>query len=674
MFLNTIGTLHSQFFYMRKLYCVLFLIIVAAPVFAQDDSLKVKDLEEVIVSTGQYRPQSVKNSVYQVRVISAEQIRKQAAAKLQDVLSSQLNIRFSQDLATGGSDITMMGLSGQNVKILIDGVPMIGRQGTSNEININQIEVNSIERIEIIEGPMSVIYGADALAGVINIITKKPGREKFAINARVQEETVGKEYGWNEGIHNQYLGASGQYKNWYASGGIGRNLFQGWKDTATGRELTWHKKDQIVGNAVVGYRNSRLNVYYRLDGLDEIITNPANLPGGNQPAVDQDYITDRLMQQLQASYKFNKRLSANALASYTHFTRQVYSTLFYPNGDVRIATAPGLQTISTFNGFTFRGTAVYTPSSFISFQPGVDINTESGDGERIKTGVQRITDYSFFLTSEITPASWINIRPGLRVVKNSVYDAPPVIPSINTKILLSRNVDLRLAYARGFRAPSLRELYYDFFDASHSIKGNPNLEAEHSNSFTGSLTWNAIRKKQTRFNTTLSGFYNDVTNMIGYAADPANPTVTTYVNIAKYKTRGASLTGQLIAGNLDASLGIGYTGRYNDYSEVDKDLPTFKWSPELTSIVSYSFPKLGLSANIYYKLTGKLPYYQQVTENGQTEIRLAETEAYHWADFTLNKKLLKVLTINAGIRNLFDVTAIANSAVSGGAHSSAGAR
>lgn len=658
---------------MRKIYTLL-LFIVTAPAFAQEDSLKVKELGEVIVSTGQYKPQSVKNSVYQVRVIGGEQIRKQSATKLQDVLNSQLNIRFSQDLATGGSDITMMGLSGQNVKVLIDGVPMTGRQGTSNEININQVEVNSIERIEIIEGPMSVIYGADALAGVINIITKKASREKFAINARVQEETVGKEYGINEGIHNQYLGASGRYKNWYASGGIGRNLFQGWKDTATGRELTWHKKDQIVGNAVVGYRNERLNVYYRLDGLDEVITNPANFPAGNQPAIDQDYITDRLMQQLQASYKFSNKLSANALASYTHFTRQVYSTLYYPDGDVRVATAPGLQSIATFDGFTFRATAVYTPSSFISFQPGVDINTESGDGERIKAGVQRINDYAFFLTSEITPKAWINIRPGIRVIQNSVYDAPPVIPSINTKFLLAHDLDLRLAYARGFRAPSIRELYYDFFDASHSIAGNPNLEAEHSNSFTGSLTWNTVRTKTVKLNTTLSGFYNDVSNMIGYAADAANPTVTTYVNIAKYKTRGGTLTGQLIAGNLDASLGFGYTGRYNEYSEMDKDLPSFKWSPEITSIISYGFPKIGFSANLYYKFTGKLPYYQQVTENGQTQIRLAETEGYHWADLTLNKKLFRLLTVNAGIRNLFDVTAIANSAVSGGAHSSTGAR
>src|SRR4030095_11076164 len=158
-----------------------------------------------------------------------------------------------------------------------------------------------IERVELIEGPMSVIYGADALGGVINIITKKPKSEQYSVGVRLHEEIVGKEYGFDRGIHNQYLNASGSYKNWYVSGGIGRNLFSGWKDSAIGRELLWHKKKQIVRKSILGYRKTKLNVYYRCDGLDEIITNPAN-PTGSQPAIDQDYMTDRGMHQVQAAY------------------------------------------------------------------------------------------------------------------------------------------------------------------------------------------------------------------------------------------------------------------------------------------------------------------------------------------------------------------------------------
>lgn len=654
-----------------KYSCLPVLVFIAGNSFAQSED-KVVEMDSVVVATGQYRPQSVKNSVYNIRVISAEQLQKLAASKLQDVLNTQLNIRFSQDLSTGGSNINMLGLSGQNVKILLDGVPMIGRQGTSNEININQIDINSIERIEIIEGPMSVVYGADALAGVINIITKRPKTDRIGVNANVLEETVGKEYGLRQGIHNQYLGVSASYKKWYINGGVGRNLFNGWKDTLTGRELAWHKKDQIVANALVGYRTERLNIYYRLDGLDEIITNPANLPEGAGPALDQDYITDRLMQQIQATYTFNDRLFANALGSYTHFTRQVYSTLFYPNGDVRASTAPGTQSLSTFNGATVRANVVYKVTNAIAFQSGIDINSEEGDGERMKAGKQKIEDYALFVTAEIKPVSRINIKPGVRFIKNSVYEAPPVVPSLDAKVALANNIDLRLAYARGFRAPSLRELYYDFFDASHSIIGNPDLEAEHSNSFTGSLTWKFFDKEHLKFNSVLNGFYNNITNMIGFAASPSNSAVTTYMNIDHYKTRGASLVNELRLNHFNASLGFGYTGRYNQYSEEDHATSEFKWSPEVTAIASYNFQEIGLVANLFYKYTGKLPYYQQVSDGTSERIRLAETSGYHWADLTMNKKLGKLVVLNAGVRNLFGITTISNTAVGEGAHSTTG--
>ena len=64
-----------------------------------------------------------------------------------------------------------MGMSGNNVKILLDGIPLIDRGATKQ--SLSQLDVNSIERVEIVEGPMSVVYGTDALAGVINIITKR---------------------------------------------------------------------------------------------------------------------------------------------------------------------------------------------------------------------------------------------------------------------------------------------------------------------------------------------------------------------------------------------------------------------------------------------------------------------------------------------------------------------
>jgi len=640
---------------MKYVLLILFSFSISALSFAQTDS-SIVPLSEVVV-TGQYKPQSVKNSVYQVRVITARQIKMAAPAKLQDVLSTQLNIRFSQDNATGGSNINMLGLSGQNVKILVDGVPMFGRQGISNEININQIDVNSIERIEIIEGPMSVIYGADALAGVINIITKKRTSLPYSISAGVQEESAGKEYGLKQGSHNQFISLRATKNHWYAGAGFNHNMFNGWKDTATGRELSWHKKQQISGNAFLGYQTPKLNVYYRLDGLHETITNPANLPLGGEPALDQDYISNRLMHQFQATYSFQPKLILNSSFSYTHYTREVYSTLYYPNGDVRLATAPGLQSFSTLNGYTARASVVYQPIKKITFQPGIDINIESGDGERIKAGNHQINDYAFFLTSEIAPVKWINIKPGVRFIHNSVYKASPVIPSLNIKAAPTDKLTVRLAYARGFRSPSMRELYFDFFDASHSITGNPNLEAELSNSITASVDYLFINKPDVSWKSSLNGFYNDVTNMIDYASIPGS-TVITYMNVDKYKTRGFTLINELTYHQLKINIGAGYTARFNQYSESDSTVPSFRWSPEINSNISYNFKKAGLSINLFYKYTGKLPSYLESVSGGGHGVAVAETGDYHWADISISKKLFNVLRLHAGIRNLFNVKSV----------------
>src|SRR5690606_10352774 len=99
-----------------------------------------------------------------------------------------------------------------------------------------------------------------------------------------------------------------------------------------------------------------------------------------------------------------------------------------------------------------------------------------------------------------------------------VYDAPPVIPSLNAKWAINNHLYFRASYARGFRSPSLRELYFNFFDASHQLIGNENLEAETSNSFNASFSWGKTSPSKVFYSAVLGGFYNDVKNLIDYAA------------------------------------------------------------------------------------------------------------------------------------------------------------
>ncbi|MCX3265536.1 TonB-dependent receptor plug domain-containing protein [Pedobacter agri] len=670
-----------------KIYLFIVLSLFGFIAVAQEikgDTTKANELKDVVV-TGQFGPQSMKSSVYNVRTISSEKIRLRGAVNLQQVLNTELGFRFSNDLTLGTTDVTIMGMTGRNVKVLLDGVPMIDRSDTRE--SLNQIDINTIERIEIVEGPMSVVYGSDALAGVINIITKQAGKSLVNVTARIQEETVGKEYGAfsDKGNHIQNVGLSWRNNGWSAVAGLTHNDFAGWniKPSTTSREIVdqdlangsrWKPKEQWLANTKIGYRNENFNIWYRLDGLHEEIVSRGGMNTLNYIAEWQTYKTKRYTNQLQSEWSVNSQLQITAIAGYSDLTRltRTINHNFSTGADV-LSTEQGKQDTAKFNSTIFRAIAQYIVSPKVSLQPGVEYNRDAASGQRIN-GSPVINDYAFFLSSEIKPIKGINIRPGLRLIKNSIYPAPPIIPSLNTKFSLNDYFDLRLAYARGFRSPALRELYYDFVDASHNIIGNPNLKAEESNSFNGSLTWTGMNTTELQFRSTLAGFYNLFKNRITFAQSSQDATMTTLFNVLKYKTTGFTLDNTIIYKNLNATIGASYIGRYNDQLENNPDLtiPEFAWSPEITATILYNLPKIKANISLFYKYSGAVPSYQSVGTS-TTDYQLVEIGGFSLADLMLNKSIYKYFTINAGVKNLFDVTRLSNtSTASGGAHSTGG--
>lgn len=667
-----------------KIYLSIVLSLCGFVTVAQEikvDTAKANDLKEVVI-TGQFGPQSLRTSVYNVKTISAERIKLRAANTVQQVLNTELGFRFSNDLTLGTTDVALMGMTGRNVKILLDGVPLVDRSDARE--SLNQIDINTVERIEIVEGPMSVVYGTDALAGVINIITKNPGKALLSVNARLQEETAGNEYNLLNGAgqHNQNLSVSWQQKGWSVLVGASHNEFGGWnlapKDAFLQEfslyQNQWKPKEQWLGNTKIGYRNQNFNIWYRLDGVKEDIDSRFGINPSTFEGKLATYTTKRYNQQLQTEWKINSKLQLSTIAGYTDLQRSTHTVIRnFTNNSERLSPDKGEQDTAKFNNAIFRATAIYSLSPSVSFQPGFEYNRDAASGQRIN-GSPVINDYAAFVSAEIKLTDGISVRPGVRFIKNSVYDAPPVIPSLNTKFQLTKALDLRLGYARGFRSPALRELYYDFVDASHTIFGNPDLKAEQSNSFNGSLAWSGIHKGDIQFRSTLSGFYNLFKNRIIFAASPQDNSVTSLFNVSKYKTTGGTLDNTLIYKNLQATLGLSYIGRYNEFSESKAfETPEFTWATEINSNITYTFSKINTGISLFYKYTGSLPSYQSVTSNNEQIIKLVKIGAFHTADLMLNKNLFKSLTINAGIKNLFNVTQLSNtSTASGGAHSTGG--
>ncbi|GAA4213498.1 TonB-dependent receptor [Pedobacter jeongneungensis] len=667
-----------------KIYLSIALSLCGFVTVAQEikvDTTKANDLKDVVV-TGQYGPQTLRNSVYNIRTITAERIKLRAATNVQQVLNTELGFRFSNDLTLGTTDVSLMGMTGRNIKILLDGVPMADRSDARE--SLNQIDINTIDRIEIVEGPMSVIYGTDALAGVINIITKRgAGKSLLNLSARVQEESAGNEYEAlsGKGNHIQNISANWKNNNWNILAGFTHNEFGGWNlasKTATIQEVSavpnrWKPKEQFLANTKIGYSNHNFNIWYRLDGLKEDIDVRNGLNPNTFKGLLQTYTTHRYTQQLQSEYKINNTLQLSAIAGFTNLDRATRTVIHdFTNNTEELSLGAGEQDVARFNSAIFRATAVYTLNKMVSFQPGVEYNRDAASGQRI-SGSPVISDYAAFISSELKFGKGINIRPGFRFIKNSVYNAPPVIPSLNTKFKLNDQLDLRLAYAKGFRSPALRELYYDFVDASHTIYGNPNLKAEKSDSFNASIAWAGISSEDLSFKSTLAGFYNKFKNRIIFDFDPANPTVTTLLNIENFKTTGGTLDNTLNFKSLQANIGVSYIGTYHDYSEAQDFAGTkILWSPEITANLTYGFPKIDANVSVFFKYTGKKPGFQK---SSTPELYKETTiSGFSFADLMLNKILFSSLTINAGVKNLFNVTQLSNSSTAtGGAHSTGGA-
>src|SRR6185312_10270981 len=167
----------------KKMKCKIigaFLLSASSTIYAQDSA---KILNEVIV-TSTKAPVKQTETGKVVNVITQEQLQKSFGKTLGDVLNEQPGIIINGAENTLGTNQTVYtrGASAGNTLILLDGVPLYDASGISSEFDLNNFALDDIERIEILKGSQSTLYGSDAVAGVINIITKKSGKKPLNLN------------------------------------------------------------------------------------------------------------------------------------------------------------------------------------------------------------------------------------------------------------------------------------------------------------------------------------------------------------------------------------------------------------------------------------------------------------------------------------------------------------
>jgi len=603
-------------------------------------------LDQVVV-TGQFRPQPVDKSIYKINVIDSRQIQLKGANTMGDLLRNELSFQYRSE-GVLGDFIRIKGLSGEYVKVLIDGMPVTGR--VADRIDLGQLTLNNVDHIEVLEGPMSVVYGSNALAGAINIITSDHSAKKMSLSAETYYESIGT-YNVNAGFSTR----AGRH-NFSVNGA--RNFFSGWGPVDTSRYKTWKPKLQYQAGLGYQYHKNQLKTSIYSDFLNEELHDPGALTMDNlfEKALDGYHFTTRWNSRANLTNVFNNDFVLNLQAGHSYYQKR---KITYLNDLVNLrktkANDPDFHDTTTFQMISARGFVSNIPGRKFEYQNGFDLNYEFAYGKRTG-GYREITDLSGFLNFIYRPIQILSIQPGLRVMYNSNYHAP-LIYGISLKYNPA-SFTFRASYAKGFRAPSLKQLYLQFIDNNHEIHGNENLKAETADNLLLSATYDLVKKRHA-VNAELSFFYNSIDNAIQLAINTDRPGWGMYFNVEghEYITKGAEARIRYRHSPfLTVNAGVITTGRVKLDSRN-----SFDYSTDLVCSASYLFDKPGIQLALFYKYTDE---YLEFTGNYNAEGQLSGIaqqfmDDYHMLDATVTKSFFRDrLNLVAGFKNIFNVTMV----------------
>ncbi len=596
-------------------------------------------LQDIVV-TGQVKNIIAEKSIYKIGVLNTNTLKNIAANNVADAINTQTNFFLQQDNILG-STINMQGIGGQNIKILLNGVPVNGRE--NGNIDLGQMNLANVDRIEIVKGPMSVLYGTDALGGVINIISKAMVQarklEVFSYN-----ESVGK--------FNQHIVAGFSKKRHSLQATIGRNFFTGalFADSFS-RSQIWKPKQQYTADANYTFSTSKGRLIYMPTFIQEKIINlgtPVVDPFGAF-ATDEYYTTTRFANTLLADWELDsnhKFTLSNSVSIYNRKKNRFGKDLVA--GTEQITLGRGDQDTSTFIDFNSRGFYNTQPNNKSSIMIGYEVAVQKANSGKLANQKQTIADVAAYVTMPFIVQKKLSIQPAVRVATNSFYKAP-ITPSIHLRWALPMQIVVRASYARGFRAPSLKELYLTFVDVNHNVTGNTNLlpEKSHQVQIHSDATLLAIANKKISLGNSL--YFNAIKNQIVLASTNAGGNSFSYANVDEFKNISIENNLQIVSNKYKSNYGI--TINHILTADSNKGFTNL----EIFTTQSLPLPFWGFVANANYRFISKQALVT-IGALGKNASYTSYLPAMHFADANVSKNFSKQnVTLQLGIKNIFGI-------------------
>lgn len=630
------------------------------------------DLDQYVI-TAQYEPTHYKKASHRVKIISKEEIKERGAVTLDQALVINPAIRIGYDPILG-STIRMRGISSNNVSILIDGVPVIGR--LNGNVDLSQINLQNVERIEIVEGALSNIYGSNAAGGVINLITKKNQSSRYKAELGTQLESTGQQnfntnLGYNVGDFT--FNISGRYFNYDQFPVDSMRLVEEIPieddETILQSKYPFNPKKQIGIGSFVRYAISdESTLLCKYDFNEEDITDYGVIkrPQWNPYSEDRFYKTTRADYSLNFKKKWDNTF-VDITSAYNSFNRTYDDKRFYIESSTFDSLLQSSDT-THFNTFFNRAIVSHTFTEKLKGTAGVNYSNESGTGERIidrmnsdSTNAQ-FTEVAPFVQLNYKLSDHIDFTASGRYTMHSIYN-DRFTPTFLFKYSIRDNWIFRLGYSQGYRSPSLKELYLEFIDINHHIIGNTDLSPEISHDL--QLTVEYDTKRSIDFSLNL--YHTTITDKIDLFQ--YETLKFQYENLNEYKVFGFQpeiSVGFVKNINFSSSASFSYWSTNID----SENAPSYGSVFDLNNSLQYSLEKADIKIIANHRHIGKQPSYRLIED----EVRIYTVQGYDLIDLSVNKSFLnKRLFLTLGVKNLLNITdtSIIGSS-SGGAHGSAG--
>jgi vitamin B12 transporter len=585
--------------FMRRIFPAVFLVLMISSAWAED---KIK-VEEVVVTAAKIE-EAAEETTSEVTVIKGEEIKKMNVTFLPDVLRRVPDLNLVQNGGDGKfSSVFLRGGDPKHTLVMIDGVKV--NSNTTGTFDFSSIPVEDIERIEIVKGAQSTIYGSEAMAGVINIITKK-GEGKLKMDASFE--------GGSFGTYNPAVTVSGSQKSlnyrvtalYFHTDGISAAKDGTERDGYNNASLSWkfgHKPSENTELELSGYYS---NDRTKLDDIDFTTGRPVDaldfVQHGNHfllSARGKVYLLDKWEQVL-------------TLSTFSDLLKFRDTNSLFNNADIL-----NTRQVAEWQNNLYVSNAVILTA-------GIEYRKDKGENrgnfdDSVENKALYFNSKLKFLKDNLI------INAGLRYDDHETAGSKTTYKMGAAYNFREAGLTLRTSYGTGFRAPSFNDLFFPFY-------GNPSLKPEESKSYEAGVVKTLFQGKMSL---SLTYFKQDYKNLI-----QADPLIFTAANIARASVEGVEAIASL---RLNDALDIrtGYTYLNTEDKDTGESLPK-RPKNKFNAGIGYTVRNLSLLLDYLY--VGK-----RLNSSVGTEL-----SAYSVVNLSGNYRATKDITLFGRIENLFN--------------------